>query len=506
MVVNAVAGSGKTSTLIAYAKARPQKRILYLAYNRAIATDINEKLLQNQMNNVKASTIHSLAYRITGAHQYTFFELDELAIAKLIHTTNLTLAWLVKDIINFYLNSAIIALNDHLLFEYEQCDHPSDEVLTLLNRESHLLLQTVKTMLGSMKSKEIPTTHDFYLKLLQLSKYKLDYDIIMVDEAQDTSGVMLDFINAQDAQKIFVGDGFQQIYSFRYAINSLDKLDFPEYRLTKSFRFGSWYAKIIESKINEAYQALEIEKTLVLEGTERYTSIGVKNINENAPRTVISRSNLGLFKHLLISLKDKKEIFFEGNYGSYSFMNALTYSLLKLRQEKYDEISHDLVKKFSNYEEAEAYAKETNNITLKNVIELINTYDTELFDFNKRIKEQLSGDKKSADVIYTTTHKAKGCEYSQVIMTKNDFLGVEELKKSYQNDDSTSSLEQLKEEINIFYVAATRVKEAIDLAPFTSSEQSAKTQKPLKSSYKKAPKQEKKKDREMIDAWLMNNH
>ena len=183
-------------------------------------------------------------------------------------------------------------------------------------------------------------------------------------------------------------------------------------------------------------------------------------------------------------------------------MNALTYSLLKLRQEKYDEISHDLVKKFSDYEAAEAYAKETNNQNLKNVIELINNYDTELFDFNTKIKERLTQDKSKANIIYTTTHKAKGCEYNQVVMTKNDFLTIEDLKKSYHNEESTTTTEQLKEEINIFYVAATRGKHAIDLAPFDQVENpiSTKTKSSGSNAYYKSQKTNKKKDKEMIDA------
>ena len=87
LVINAVAGSGKTTTLVQYALARPTMRILYLAYNKAISNEINTKLQELNITNVKASTIHSLAYGITGAHQYKFFELDELSIAKLIHTS-----------------------------------------------------------------------------------------------------------------------------------------------------------------------------------------------------------------------------------------------------------------------------------------------------------------------------------------------------------------------------------------------------------------------------------
>lgn len=45
--VNAVAGSGKTSTLIEYAKARPKSaRILYLAFNRSVKIEALILMLQ----------------------------------------------------------------------------------------------------------------------------------------------------------------------------------------------------------------------------------------------------------------------------------------------------------------------------------------------------------------------------------------------------------------------------------------------------------------------------
>lgn len=36
LVVNAFAGIGKTSTLVNYAEANPESKMLYLAYNRAV--------------------------------------------------------------------------------------------------------------------------------------------------------------------------------------------------------------------------------------------------------------------------------------------------------------------------------------------------------------------------------------------------------------------------------------------------------------------------------------
>lgn len=45
MVVNAVAGSGKTTTLIEYSKARPRNsKILYLVFNKSVKVESNSSI------------------------------------------------------------------------------------------------------------------------------------------------------------------------------------------------------------------------------------------------------------------------------------------------------------------------------------------------------------------------------------------------------------------------------------------------------------------------------
>ena len=59
--INAVAGSGKTTTLVAYAQTRPPRtHILYLAFNRSVKQEAERKFAQ--IPNVKVETAHSLAF------------------------------------------------------------------------------------------------------------------------------------------------------------------------------------------------------------------------------------------------------------------------------------------------------------------------------------------------------------------------------------------------------------------------------------------------------------
>ena len=60
--VMAFAGTGKTSTLVAYAKARPRMRFLYLAFNKSVQLEAAARF----PSNVVARTAHALAFRTHG--------------------------------------------------------------------------------------------------------------------------------------------------------------------------------------------------------------------------------------------------------------------------------------------------------------------------------------------------------------------------------------------------------------------------------------------------------
>lgn len=75
--IRAVAGAGKTTTLLLLARDNPHQRILILSYNRALQEDTNAKIKSLQMNNVEASTIHSAAGKFYGKNIYNDSKLLE---------------------------------------------------------------------------------------------------------------------------------------------------------------------------------------------------------------------------------------------------------------------------------------------------------------------------------------------------------------------------------------------------------------------------------------------
>ena len=514
--INAVAGSGKTTTLLEYAKKNSHLKILYLAYNKSLQTSLQEKLKDYKLPYLQISTIHSLAYNKIEAYNYALTaDLKNHVIEKIITTYELRehqkayypiaeYIALIKDLVKFYCNSSLIALDSKLLESYKKQSDLGAKVLELLNKNEKRAIEHLKTILSNMKNKQIEATHDFYLKMFYLNKKisnNLNYDLVLVDEAQDISDVMIGIIENLNCRRIYVGDSFQQIYTFRFATNALNKIDLPSFDLTKSFRFGDNYAKTLESNLNSLY---EITKTRLLKisGVETNTKIGREFINFSKPFCVIARSTFGLIQQLVYFIHDKKKIYFEGGYNSYSFMNQTVYSIFYLKQKKNDKITIDEIKDFETIAELEQFAKDTKNQDYLNIIKFINTYGDNIFEINKKIKEYLVNDKKDADIIFTTTHKSKGLEYEQVIMA-DDFIS----KKELVNTKNKLSFQRANEELNIYYVAATRAKKTIQMADLNLSytyNENDETTSYVKSRFV-SKRADNKKSKELQEEWLRKN-
>lgn len=514
--INAVAGSGKTTTLLEYAKRNSHLKILYLAYNKSLQTSLQEKLKEYNLPFMHISTIHSLAYNKIEAYNYNLaHDLKNQVVENVITNHELTVnqkayypipeyVALIKDLVNFYCNSSLVALDSKLIESYKKQSELGSKILELINKNEQRVIEHLKTILSAMKNKVIDATHDFYLKMFYLNKKvstNLPYDLILVDEAQDISDVMIGIVENQGCRRIYVGDSFQQIYTFRFATNALNKIDLPSYDLTQSFRFGDNYAKVLQNNLNSLYE-INSSKPLKISGLEKTTQMGKNHIDFSKQFCVIARSTFGLIQQLVYFIHDKKKVYFEGGYNSYSFMNQTVYSIFYLKQKKNDKITIDEIKDFDTINELEQFAKDTKNQDYLNIIKFINTYGDNIFEINKKIKEFLVNDKKDADIIFTTTHKSKGLEYEQVIMA-DDFIS----KKEITNTKNKLSFQRINEELNIYYVAATRAKNVIQLADLNLSytyNENDETTSYVKSRFI-SKRADNKKSKELQEEWLKNN-
>lgn len=75
VAVNAVAGSGKTTTILGIASQIPDKKILQITYNRALKLEVEKKAKQHNLTNLKVLTFHGLA---CSYYDYTAYTDDRI--------------------------------------------------------------------------------------------------------------------------------------------------------------------------------------------------------------------------------------------------------------------------------------------------------------------------------------------------------------------------------------------------------------------------------------------
>jgi len=466
--INAVAGSGKTTTIIEYIKARPNKRALYLAFNKTVRQEAIKKFEQYGINWVKVETAHSLAYKnvvpksgysvSTGYKTYQIKDL--LGIESLGNEINsYIMANHVLKYAAYFCNSNALKVKDLNLL-----DIISEENSALfIKRNYEKILLYTRQFLAKMDKREINVTHDFYLKKYQLSKPRLNYDFIFFDEGQDSSPVMLDIFLKQKATKIIVGDAHQQIYGWRYAVNSLEKVAFKNYTLSKSFRF--------EKEIgNLAEYILYWKKNIFNYSPVKIEGIG-KN-NSKKVRATIGRTNTALMLRaidLLIEKQTIENVYFEGNISSYTYAEegGSIYDILNLKNGEYTFIRDNLIGSMQSFSELEEYVEATEDRSLKMLIDVVKKYGKNLPLYIKILKDKHLPDKmrEEADMVFSTVHRCKGMEYDEVTIL-DDFVKEIDIKNMIKKEELENvSVAKLSEEINLLYVAVTRTKNILNI-PF----------------------------------------
>ena len=78
VMVDAVAGTGKTTLILSIAREMPNTKILQLTYNASLRKDVKETVEKNDIQNLTVHTYHSLAKRYYLSTGYTDTEIRRL--------------------------------------------------------------------------------------------------------------------------------------------------------------------------------------------------------------------------------------------------------------------------------------------------------------------------------------------------------------------------------------------------------------------------------------------
>lgn len=213
LAVNAYAGSGKSSTLVHYAKKWNKLRKLYLCFNKSVQLEAEKKFREEGVDNIQISTAHSLAYQATRpkGELVASFRLNDLLpmLGESKSNRNFKLYQHATKLLAMYCNSSMRKIEDIDYAKEVSYKVDADEVILFAEKNIGKIIDRANKIWQAMGDGKIPITHDYYLKLYQLSEPKLHlhYDLILFDEGQDANRSMADIFLKQDkCNKVVIGD------------------------------------------------------------------------------------------------------------------------------------------------------------------------------------------------------------------------------------------------------------------------------------------------------------
>lgn len=462
MLINAGAGTGKTTTCAILAQKKPQMNFIYLSFNRRNMTDARDKFNSMGLTNIKAQTLHSLAldYSKEIGRKINLKKGDWKAyeVVKVLgikrttlmanEDTPLKIADHAMKYFSCFCNSALPKIQ-----QLKYSDILNDEESRKFYDEYKDLIRTAGLdLFRKMYNEEIEINFDFLLKIYQLSSSKLQTDCVILDEAQDSCDAILSIFERQECIKIAVGDHHQSVYSFRFAVDSMKKLDHKKFNLTGSFRFGKEIAYVANNYLKWK-EVFGIKPDFEIRGLNENTEYDPSDI------AFLARKNSGLFKQAIHSLDQYGENLtynFEGGLNGYLFsdLGVSVYDVVNIGEGNRGRVKSTFAKSCKDIDDLRRTAKELNDITLKTFCDLYDTYKGNLLGYIASFKEKEVKDGQKADLNFSTVHKAKGREYN-VVELCDDFFTLEEL---YSESRKKVSSVNIEEEINILYVACTRAK------------------------------------------------
>lgn len=445
LVVNAFAGTGKTATLVKFALANPDKKMLYLAFNRAVRDEAEQKFPFN----VECKTSHQLAWPSQGKH-YRHRLVSQIRITEVAKALN-TRYWQLVQQVMATLNRFLASPDPEIsLVHYRGDEEAGGPNPTRVVQGAHFIWQKMRDT-GSA----FPVTHDAYLKLYQLSAPDLTacYQTILFDEAQDANPVTQALVLRQDCQVILVGDRHQQIYRFRGADNALDAPALREADrlwLTHSFRFGP--------------QVAEVANALLAQEGETKQVAGCGGADEVLPpgavcaahQAILSRTVAGVIDSALRAAGRKESICWVGGIEGYrteQLEDLYWFSVDRTKKLKYPH----LLKDYTDYDDYCRIAKSTEDIEMLQSVSLLER-DFPLPQKLATLRRFTVTDERRAAVTVSTAHRAKGLEWPVVVLSE-DYPDI--------FDPKLSGAERL-DEINLLYVAVTRARKTLVMNTVTT--------------------------------------
>lgn len=446
LAVQARAGTGKTTTLVMLGDAARPRRCRYLAFNRSVIADARGRF----GDNVSAFTAHSAAFRAVGrpyAHRLQSSRVRSEGIAHMLGIEAITvdaptgprtiepgtLAGLVMMTLRRFCQSEHPRPLRHHTPNLRGIDLPG--VWVNNNRVATHIAPAVAAAWRDICDPDgaLPFAHDHYLKMWQLSGAPVPAHVILYDEAQDASPVILAALVQQThAQLVIVGDPEQSIYGFTGAVNAMaDIPDDAKVSLTQSFRFGPAIADVA----NRVLAMLDATPPVI-----GHPNVPSRVERTGTPDAILCRTNASAVTAALSLMRAGRKVHVVGGAT-----DVISFARAAEQLQHGRRTNHRDLACFATWPEVLDYVqRDPQGADLAMLVALVVEFGPRrlITGLGAGVPEHL------ADVVISTAHKAKGREWDQVIIG-DDF---------YDPDRDMPD-----EELRLLYVAATRARHVLDV-------------------------------------------
>lgn len=462
-VVEAVAGSGKTTTIVQALQLTPSNAdVAFVAFNKHIAAELEKRA----PSHVHVSTLHSLG--VTNLRAYNggkiniktdkvgsildnVWEVSKEAYdagridretRKINYAKRLSMRRLVSIAKSVLINVDDVAEVLSMIEKYnvEIDDEYLDELVSKLSY-----------VMTKCKEDTYNVDFDDMIWLPVVCKMKLtQFDYLFVDEAQDMNKCQIDFILhsiKDDGRIIAVGDRNQSLYGFRGAdtdaipnlINMLDAIVLP---LSVTYRCPASHVALAKQLVPQ----LEARENAA-EGSIRKLDY-FDLVKELQPGDmVICRTNAPLIKPAFECIRRGMKAIIRGKDIGDNLINMVkrfeTNDIGQFDVALGEYFQREYTKLLDKGKEMQAIELNDKVETLRfimnecsNVAELISKIDV-LFNDNNQ------------GVIFSSVHRAKGLEASKVYILRPDLMPHPKADKEWEK----------VQELNCVYVAQTRSKQ-----------------------------------------------
>jgi len=456
-VVDAKAGSGKTSTLVDLLKFIPcLNQVIIVAFNKHIEQEMNARGLPS---NAKSKTLHSVglsAFRRFQNRCKVSADKTRYILADCMGGYNLMddaqkkfyykLATPIKRLVSLLKNFGY-----GCLLPYPE----KNEVLELAAKYSVELPDEMDTFLKMLaevftKSKAQTNVIDFddmlYLPIA-LDLPFTQYDMVLVDESQDLNPIQIEIVArllAKQGRACFVGDPHQAIYGFRgadpEAIHSIyEKFDAAKLPLSICWRCPTSVIAEAQAIVPEIEAAPNAENGVVRNANldDFRTEVGTDDY-------VLSRTTAPLVQECLKAIREGKKAMVRGR----DIGKGLLHTADVIQKQAGGADVLDAIEEYTLVETAK-FSKPyqaAQLMVLTDKLDTLRVLACECKDFAEvkaAITKIFSDD--DAGIVFSTIHRAKGLEADRI------FLFTAKLPHPLARQEW-----QIQQEQNLKYVAITR--------------------------------------------------